>query len=168
MIEPPLLTERLLLRPMDPGDEDELHAVWSARAALDALGDPGPWSRRATRDRLARKVAHQSAHGFGTWAVCERDGGRLVGEAGLQHLEDGPQIEVGWRLAPEVWGRGYATEAARAWLHAGFRELALDRIVAVVEPGNAASRRVAEKAGMVFAGTGRHYGREVLIYERRR
>jgi RimJ/RimL family protein N-acetyltransferase len=167
LIEPPLVTERLLLRPMEPGDEEAFHAIWSARPVLDALGEPGPWSRRATRDRLARKIAHQAAHGFGTWAVCEREGGRLVGEGGLQYLENGPEIEVGWRMAPAVWGRGYATEAARAWLDAGLRELALDRVVAVVEPDNVASRRVAEKAGMTRAGTGRHYGRAVVVYERR-
>ena len=168
MIAFPLVTERLLLRPMEPGDEEALHGIWSHPATLLPLSHHGPWPRRATSNRLAQKIAHQAAHGFAVWAACERDGGRVVGECGLQRLEGGAEIEVGWRMDPDVHGRGYASEAGRASLQAGFGALALDRIVAVIEPGNRASRRVAEKLGMEIAGHGRHYGRETLVYEARR
>jgi RimJ/RimL family protein N-acetyltransferase len=165
LIEFPLVTERLLVRPMEPGDEDALHEVWSHAAVLAALDHPGPWPRAASRDRLETKMAHQERHGFAVWAVAERDGGRLVGETGLQLLDGGPEVEVGWRIHPDVQRRGYATEAAGAALAAGFEQLGLERIVAVADPGNRASRRVMEKLGMTYAGMRRHYGSDMVLYE---
>jgi RimJ/RimL family protein N-acetyltransferase len=165
LIEFPLVTERLLVRPIEPGDEDALHEVWSHPDVLAALGHDGPWPRAASHDRVETKMAHQARHGFAVWAVLERDGGRVVGETGLQLLEGGPEVEVGWRIHPDVQGRGYATEAAGAAIAAGFEQLGLERLVAVVEPGNVASRRVTEKLGMTPAGPRRHYGREMVLYE---
>jgi RimJ/RimL family protein N-acetyltransferase len=165
LIEFPLATERLLLRPMEPDDEDPLHEIWSHPSTLEFMSHRGPWPRRATRDRLAAKIAHQQKHGFSIWAVVQRADGRLAGECGLQLLEGGPEIEVGWRVHPDLRSRGYATEAARAALAAGFGTLGLDRIVAVTDPGNTASRRVMEKLGMRFVGPGRHYGAETVVYE---
>ena len=165
MIEFPLVTERLLVRPMEPSDEDALHEVWSHPDVLASLGHAGPWPRAASSDRLRTKMAHQERHGFAVWAVVERDSGRLVGETGLQLLEGGPDVEVGWRVHPDLQGRGYATEAAGAAIAAGFARLGLERIVAVVEPGNAASRRVTEKLGMTPVGPARHYGRDMVLYE---
>jgi RimJ/RimL family protein N-acetyltransferase len=83
---------------------------------------------------------------------------------GLQILEDGPEVELGYKLGPEYRGRGYATEAGRAWLAYGFETLGLDRIVAVAWPENAASWRVMEKLGMTRVGPGHHYGHETLLY----
>jgi ribosomal-protein-alanine N-acetyltransferase len=79
-------------------------------------------------------------------------------------LEGGPEVEVGYRLARDARGRGYATEAARASLTYGFEQIGLERIVAVAAPANAASRRVMEKAGMTMEGPGRHYGQETVLY----
>jgi RimJ/RimL family protein N-acetyltransferase len=165
LIDFPLVTERLLVRPMEPGDEGALHEVWSHPEVLAAVDHRGPWPRSASRDRLAAKIAQQDRLGHSIWAVVERDGGRVVGETGIQPLEGGPDIEVGWRVHPDVQRRGYATEAARASLAVGFGTLGLERIVAVADPGNAASRRVMEKLGMTFAGPGRHYGSDVVVYE---
>ena len=81
--------------------------------------------------------------------------------------EGGPailEIEVGYHLARAFWGRGYATEAARACLRYGFEQLKLERIVAVVRPENVASRRVLEKSGLSYTGMGYHYKAEVRMY----
>jgi RimJ/RimL family protein N-acetyltransferase len=121
-----------------------------------------------TRDRIAQKRAHQAFHGFAIWAVVERATGEPVGDTGLQLLENGPDVEIGWRMAHDRRGRGYATEAARAALDAGFGTLGLDRIVAVTHPDNAPSRRVMEKLGMTYVESGRHYGGETVLYELRR
>jgi [ribosomal protein S5]-alanine N-acetyltransferase len=165
LIEFPLVTERLLLRPMKPGDEDGLHAVWSHPDVLAALEEPAPWPRPASRHRLEAKMAHQERHGFAVWAVLERDGSRLVGETGLQLLDGGPEVEVGWRIHPDVQRRGYATEAAGAAIAAGLEQLGLERVVAVADPGNTASRRVMEKLGMTYVGPRRVYGRDMVLYE---
>jgi RimJ/RimL family protein N-acetyltransferase len=107
---------------------------------------------------MSRAAADWPKHGFGLLAVTERETGRLIGEAGLQYLEEGPDIEVGYTLARAAWGRGYATEAAGAILRWGFAGLRLHRIVAVADPANAASLRVLEKLGMGRIGLRECYG----------
>ena len=165
MIEFPLVTERLELRPMRREDETELHAIWSHPTTLAALRFEDEYTLAMTRQRIADKRAHQAFHGFAIWTVVERASGAVVGDCGLQMLEGGPDVEIGWRMAPEVRGRGYATEAARTALAAGFGTIGLDRIVAVTHPGNAASRRVMEKLGMTLVGPGHHYGGPTVLYE---
>ena len=76
----------------------------------------------------------------------------------------GPEVEIAYELAPRAWGRGYATEAARALVEYGLRELGLARIVALILPDNVRSRHVAEKAAMRLAGPARHYGLDLLKY----
>jgi RimJ/RimL family protein N-acetyltransferase len=76
----------------------------------------------------------------------------VIGVAGLTHLQDGPEVEVGYRFMRRCWGKGYATEAARASIDSGFAELGLERIVAVTTPDNRPSRRVMEKCGLTFVG----------------
>jgi RimJ/RimL family protein N-acetyltransferase len=122
--------------------------------------------REATLAWIQRAIEHQRRHGFGKWAVVERDTGEIVGHCGIAFLEDGPDVELGFCLARECWGRGYATEAGRAWLARGF-ELGFERIVAIVHPKNAASIRALEKIGFVPAGRSRYFGRNWLLYEAR-
>jgi [ribosomal protein S5]-alanine N-acetyltransferase len=160
----PIETARLLLRPMTVADAEELHEVYSDPTTFRYIGNEPSRSIEETRERIAEKVRHQEEHGFALWAVCERASGRVVGDCGLQLLEGGPQVEVGYRLAHAVRGRGLATEAARASLVAGFDDLELDRIVAVAQPGNIASRRVMKKLGMTLMGLGQYYGSEGVLY----
>jgi RimJ/RimL family protein N-acetyltransferase len=88
-------------------------------------------------------------HGWGLWAVEVVGGAPFVGLVGLNKPTFMPDtVEVGWRLAREHWGRGYATEAAREALRFGFDEIGLDEIVALTVPANTPSRRVMERLGM--------------------
>ena len=107
---------------------------------------------------------HQEEHGFGLWAVELRTTHEVLGAAGLNHLADTPEIEVGYRFLREHWGRGYATEAARAAIQFGLGELRLERIVAVTLPTNRPSRHVMEKCGMTFVGVMNVYGRAQVKY----
>jgi [ribosomal protein S5]-alanine N-acetyltransferase len=159
----PIETERLLLRPFTRDDADALHAIWGDSAAR-RFGGPG-WPRPETAEDTLRYLepilAGQAERGYASWAVIERETGRLVGDCGLFPADDvGPDVELAYGLAPDVWGRGYATEAAAACLRVGFEELGVDRIVADVDPGNAASIRVLEKVG--FERTGEKGGK--LLY----
>src|SRR5262249_62134218 len=79
---------------------------------------------------VQRRIDHQERHGFTLWAVVEKATAGLIGACGLKYLDDGPEIEVGYHLARPAWGKGYATEAARACLCHGFDRLGLPRIVA--------------------------------------
>ena len=106
-------------------------------------------ARDETEAQLARYMGHWDEHGFGLWALEERESGRLVGRAGLSWHRLWPsEPELGWMLDPDVWGRGYATEAGGAALGYGFAALGFDRVVSIVHPDNEPSFRVARRLGM--------------------
>ena len=113
----------------------------------------GAFSREKSDEWLARVVAHWQDHGFGRFAVAAH--GSVVGFVGLSRTDSDagivPGIEIAWRLAFDPWGRGYATEAARAVLCDGFERLRLDVIVACTAQSNTRSRRVMERLGMVHS-----------------
>ena len=144
-------TERLLLRPWSRADIDNLVAVFAA---------PGVWhypfgrglSQVESEQFLDRQFEHWSANGFGLWAAELKANGRLIGYIGLSVPNWLPQVlpavEVGWRLHPDYWGRGLATEGGRASVRHGFETLELDRIISIFNPDNVASGRVMEKLGM--------------------
>ena len=161
-----LTTERLVLRPPTLDDLRVWHVIY-----LDAeevwYGAPRS-SLDENLEKLTRQIAHFEQHGFGMCAVDLRSTGETIGAAGLQHLEGGPEIEVGYRFLKALWGQGYATESARVSIAHGFDELGLDRIVAVALETNIASRRVLEKCGLREVGLTHVYGLEHVKYEIRR
>ena len=150
----PIETDRMLLRPFRPGDAEALHEVWSDPAARRFGGDwPTPRTLADTRRYLEPMLAGQRERGYASWAVLERGSGRLIGDCGV-FPEDGrgPELELAYGLAPDVWGRGYATEAAAACLQVAFGDLGAAQVVADVDPANAPSIRVLEKIGFEPAG----------------
>ena len=145
-----LRTERLWLRPWRDGDLDAFASMNADPAVMRYF--PAPLSRDETAASMARYRAHLDEHGFGFLAVELRADSRFVGALGLSiprfvaHFT--PCVEIGWRLARDHWGRGYATEGAQAALRDGFARLRLKEIVAFTTPANLRSRRVMEKLGM--------------------
>jgi len=148
---PEVTTARLHLRRPLPEDLDALAAVFEQEPVWH-----WPYGRGRTREETAafldRNVRHWDTLGYGLWLVVEPATARVVGYAGLSVPaflpEILPAVEVGWRLEPAVWGRGYATEAATAALDAGFSTLGLAEICSLPEPTNLASVRVCERLGM--------------------
>jgi [ribosomal protein S5]-alanine N-acetyltransferase len=129
--------------------------------SADAFSDDVEESRR----RLERLIEHQKQHGFSLWAVTDVQSATVMGDCGLiLYAHEGPEIELGFRLGKPYWGKGYATEAARAWVAHGFGLLGLDRIVAATHPENAASQRVLEKVGMRFERMDVYDGERVRLY----
>jgi RimJ/RimL family protein N-acetyltransferase len=160
-----LRTARLELRRFTIADLGALDAVFGDPEVMRYVGERrAPWSPDEIRAALTRVDAHWAAHGFGPLAVITKRGGELLGECGLQLLEEGPDVELAYTFARRAWGRGYATEAAGAVLAWGFGVLGLTRVVGVTSPENAASRRVLEKAGMRRLGRRRCYGAELLEF----
>jgi RimJ/RimL family protein N-acetyltransferase len=158
-----LETPRLTLRPFEPGDLDAIHGVYSDPEVMRWVGT-GPVANRTTTARmLDGYTAHQRAHGFSFWAVVETGTDTLLGDAGLHRTILG-ETELGYTLAQSAWGRGYATEAARAWLDAAFTQLDIDEVIALAEPPNRASLHVLEKAGLRRNGTRLAFGREHVLY----
>ena len=145
-----LETERLLLRDWQPSDAAPFAALNADPEVTRYLR--GPMHRDQSDELLARIRSHWEDHGFGLYAVEVKCSGAFAGFVGLaipSFLPDVlPAVEVGWRLAREHWGHGYATEGARASLRFGFEELELRQIISIIHPSNAASVRVAERLEM--------------------
>ena len=102
--------------------------------------------------------------GLGWFAMVEKESGRLVGVQVLRMFQDLPYVDLGWRLNPDHWGRGYATESARGAIAYGFGTLGLDEIAAATLPDNVRSRAVMERLGMTFAGDVMHAGLPHVLY----
>jgi [ribosomal protein S5]-alanine N-acetyltransferase len=159
----PLLTQRLRLRALSERDLDALVELYSD-PFVDAM--VGPHTRAEVEQELRFHLAHQAEHGWAMWAVEELATGELIGACGLQPLElRGPEVELGYDLRSEVWGQGFATEAARATLDFALGALRIERVIAVVKPTNVASYTVLEKVGMSFAGWRHAYEEELMLYE---
>ena len=147
-------TERLLLRRWRPSDREP----WAALNADPVVMEFFPSTLgRAESDAFAdRAAAHVDEHGWGLWAVEVKGGAGFVGFTGLAipgfEAEFTPCVEVGWRLAAEHWGHGYAPEAAQAALTYGFDTLGFQEIVSFTAVVNHRSRRVMEKIGMTQDG----------------
>ncbi len=160
---PPLLTERLELRRFVGRDLGPLLTVFGDPEVMRFVGtDRRPLTGDAVKVLMRTADGHWSRHGFGLLAIVERESGRVVGEAGLQVLEAGPDIELGYTLRHAAWGRGYATEAARAVLHWAFAGLRLERVVAVADPDNDASLHILDKTGMRRLGRRHCYGAQMV------
>jgi [ribosomal protein S5]-alanine N-acetyltransferase len=160
-----ITTPRLLLRPFTADDHAAIHAVYADPEVMRFVGH-GAHRRPADTTTALRGYADAlAARGYGFVAVVERATGDVIGDAGLHPLGGrGPDIELGYTLARAKWGRGYATELARALAEHAFATLDVPRVAAQVEPGNAASRRVLEKLGMTARETRMTYGRPHLLY----
>lgn len=145
-----LQTDRLRLRRWLPADREPFAALNADPQVTRYLG--GPLSREESDALAARIEAHFEQRGFGLWAVEIRGGAPFAGFIGLAvprfEARFTPCVEIGWRLAAEHWGQGYASEGARAALAFGFESLGLEEIVSFTAPANLLSRRVMEKIGM--------------------
>jgi RimJ/RimL family protein N-acetyltransferase len=143
-------TTRLRLRPFCEADREPFAAINGDTQVNAWLG--GAIDRAASDATLDRISAHIREHGFGFWAAERNADGRLVGMIGLRwappELPLGRVLELGWRLAPDCWGQGLASEGARAALDWGFRELSATEIFAVTAASNHRSRAVMERIGM--------------------
>ncbi len=159
-------TERLLLRMFRPDDLDDLAGLFSDPEVMRYVGDGNTVNRRETDKALRSIIKHWETHGFGRWAAVDRMTHEFVGFGGLRSLLGTP--EVVYHFATAHWGKGLATELARASLRFGFEERSFDRIVAVAKPKNAASIHVMEKLGMHYQTHTSYYSIEVIQYEIRR
>lgn len=144
-------TERLLLRRWRDGDVAPFAELNADPEVMRHF--PAPLTAADSLAMVDRIRGHFAEHGFGLWAVERRDEGDFIGFVGVQHVSFQarftPAVEIGWRLARHAWGRGYATEAARAAATHAFRSLGVDEIVSFTVPANEPSWRVMERIGMV-------------------
>ena len=147
---PIIETPRLLLRPFRASDREPFARLNSDPRVMEFF--PTALTADQTYAAMDRIEAHHQHHGFGLLAAELRITGKFIGYIGLAvpafETAFTPCVEIGWRLAAEHWGHGYATEGAQALMHHAFTMLALDEVVSFTVPANLRSRRVMEKLGM--------------------
>ena len=126
-----------------------------------------PETPEDTRAVIARVKARWETIGYSWWSFIEQDTGELVGAGCIQHLvqDRANPHEIGWRLRPDRWGRGYAIEAAEQMARFAFEELGAPLLCAICDPANARSVRIMEKLGMGRRGEETWHARLTLVYE---
>ncbi|MEJ7669766.1 MAG: GNAT family N-acetyltransferase [Casimicrobiaceae bacterium] len=167
MTKPPkpwLQTLRLELREFVPADVDDLYRLDSDPRVVKYLGGE-PLSREEVEANLRRiRIGYRANHGLGIWRAARRDSGAFIGWFCLKYMPKSTDVEVGYRLVPEAWGKGFATEGAQALVAYGFDDLGLYKIVGVTHRDNRASQRVLVKAGLNSRGWSRYYARRVRLF----
>lgn len=171
MRAPIIDTARLRLRPHEAADFEASASMWADETVVKHIGGrPSP--RPQSWARLLNYAGMWAILGFGYWAIEERSTGAFVGEAGFADFKREIALpmrnvpEIGWALVASAHGKGYATEAVRALIAWGDAELASDRTVCMITPGNTASIRVAEKCGFAQFESGLYNDQPVLFFER--
>ncbi len=143
-----LETPRLILRELIPEDAASLAHVLSDPETMRHY--PAPYDLAGVEQWIARNRARYAADGHGLWGMDLKATGELIGDCGLikQVVEDVEEIEIGYHLRREHWGKGFATEAARACRDYGFARSSVNRLISLIRPENEPSRGVAERNGM--------------------
>jgi RimJ/RimL family protein N-acetyltransferase len=161
---PALETERLRLRGFTEDDTEPLFAMAQDPDVVRYIGDRRSPTRQETWRAIAGYLGHWALRGHGLWAVEERASGELVGRIGILNPLEWPGPEVAYTLGRRWWGRGYATEGARAALDWGFANLEVDELISLIDPANAASIAVATRLGETLRGEHDLWGNRVLVY----
>ena len=158
-------TERLVLLPLAPSDAEALHALWTDPAVRRYLFDDEIIPRSLVDEEIATSERLMATHGYGLWTARMRDADTIIGFCGYRFFHEPPQLQLLYGLAPAYWGRGLATEAARAMIRRGFDVNGCDRIIASADTPNVASHRVMERAGMRFWKRETVNGLDTVYYE---
>jgi [ribosomal protein S5]-alanine N-acetyltransferase len=142
-------TDQLVLRRFTADDAEAYWPLVADPKILRYTGESPFESVEQVRQMLLeRPLRDYAVHGFGRMACIEKESGRLVGFSGLKYLDNLQEVDIGYRFLPDCWGKGYATESARAIMRHGVREHGLQRIIGLVDPANLASARVLQKLGL--------------------
>jgi len=161
---PVLETERLRLRGWQPDDLALFTRMYADPSVVRFLGEGKTMDAGQTWRSCAALIGHWALRGYGQWIAEEKATGMAMGRIGLYHPVDWPGLEVGWTLAPEHWGKGYATEGAHAALGYAFEVVRADTVISLIRPDNLPSIRVAEKLGGGLDRRIEFQGGEALVY----
>lgn len=163
-----LETKQLILKTTELLDLDNLLVLRSDPDVMRYIGDGTVHSKEQVQKFLDIAIPYQKKHGIGFCSVFEKESGNFIGQAGLFHIgyyDEQPDIEIAYRLHKKYWGRGYATELAKALIQWGFQHLSIDKLFGAAHPENIASQKVLTKAGLDYTGKIEwHDGRELFGY----
>jgi RimJ/RimL family protein N-acetyltransferase len=163
-----LETERLLLRPFRNSDHPAYAAMCADPEVMQYLGTGVTQNPMEAWRAMASMLGHWELLGYGMFAAEVKATGELAGRVGFLNPPGWPGFELGWTLARQHWGKGYAIEGARACLDYAFGPLGRDRVISLIRPANERSIRVAERLGERLAGEVDLLGGKALVYEKLR
>ena len=161
-------TPRLLLRPFTRDDVPALEAVLSDPVTMTWYA--APFDHEGVQLWIERNMARYQGEGCGLLAMVLKSSGEMIGDCGcvVQEIEGRNEVEVAYHVRRDLWGNGYATEAAQACMQFAFDKLNAARVISMIRPGNVSSRRVAEKNGLVCEKIISWRGFEHCIYTKER
>ena len=169
---PVIETERLILRPPQHSDFDDIFAMWSdIKVVRHVTGNA--FTKEEAWARLLRSVGHWTLMGFGYWVVSEKHSGKFLGEVGFGQYKRGidPAFdeapEIGWMLTVSSQGQGYATEAVRAALQWADTRWPEAEGVCIISPENAASLALARKCAFAQSRTTSYKGKPTVVFQRK-
>jgi RimJ/RimL family protein N-acetyltransferase len=161
---PSLATARLRLRAFRKSDLDAYAAMCADEEVMRHIGAGGAVGTDVAWRQMAFFLGSWSLHGHGMWALEERAGSRLVGRVGFLDPPGWPGCELGWLLARDAWGKGYATEAARAARDYGRDALGLGELISLIRPDNQRSIALARRLGATLDKTIEFMEQPCLLY----
>ena len=161
-------TPRLRLRQFSAADWPAYAAMCADTETMRYIATGQPQTPDEAWRSIAIFLGHWQLRGYGMWALEQRDSGVLLGRVGFIDPPGWPGFELGWLLAREHWGRGYAREAATAALRHAFETLQRERVISLIRPQNLRSIALAEALGYGLAERIELMGGEALVYEVRR
>jgi len=161
---PTLETSHLILRPWSLEDAEALFCILQEPDILKYF-PPTIFTREKTTRYINYQLKHWQKHGYGHWAVTLKEDSCIVGWVGLEYLPETDENEVAYLLSHQVWGRGFATEAAQATVRYGLEIAGLQAIIGLVHPENFSSVRVLEKCGLYYVDRKIYWGLEMCRYQ---
>ena len=167
-------THRLMLRPWHIDDEIAACAIYGAREVARWLCPalPATVDRSDMRRILRTWIVESDAAGLplGRWAITDKQSGQVIGGVALLPLPpERSDLEIGWQVAPAMWGHGYGAEAGHAVAHQAFEKAGLSEVFVVVRPGNRRALATARRVGMEWVGeTTKYYGLNLQVYRLRK
>lgn len=161
---PSLTTPRLRLRPFREADLDGYAAMCADEEVMRHIGAGGPVGADVAWRQMALFLGAWALRGHGMWALEERDSKRLIGRVGFLDPPGWPGCELGWLLARDAWGHGYAFEAARAARNYGRDALGLSELISLIRPDNTRSIALAQRLGAIPGETIEFMEQACLVY----
>lgn len=159
-----LETERLIFLLWTREDADALFEILRDAEVVRYIADGKPFSFEKVLEFLHWAENYQRENGFCRWKVVEKMNGEIVGSCGFARPHETTEIELGYLFAQKHWGKGFATESAKAALSYGFENLNFPEVIAMTDPENVSSQKVLEKIGFVRRGIEIYSKEETLVY----
>jgi len=161
-------TERLTFRKYKMDDLDFYYSMLADPEMMRYIGNGKTKNLGESKEKLNLIINNYMAYnGLGIMLACRKDDGALIGHVGFvpQKIDGTVQVELGYWIAQKYWGKGYGTEAAKAFLNYGLYTLGIDELISIIQKGNAPSINIARKIGMKFKKDIVYYSKNVAIYE---